>query len=168
LDTLWSQNTSRQSKNTTNDQSLQSRRAQITGTIHKQPQRRSENPWVLGSIPGGPSFSVHPARFSNNPCPRRAGRSPGWPPPAPSPVGEVVGCGIPPTSPRATTRRPGGTRGQHEWRKAGMVPPRRRVVGLTPGRRDATRRPTCKIINGCRAPEASRWWTDQDQAVSRP
>lgn len=37
-----------------------------------------------------------------------------------------------------------------------------------PGRRDAARLPAFKIISGCRLSEASGWWTDQDQAVSRP
>jgi len=56
-------------------------------------------------------------------------------------AGEVVaaGCGIPSTSPRATTRRPGGraarSRITFEWRAA-PGPPRGRAM---PGRRDAAR-----------------------------
>jgi hypothetical protein len=56
-----------------------------------------------------------------------------------------AGCGIPPTSRGATTRRPGGraTRGRRRSHRG--LPPGRRAVRATPGRRDATRAPARKI-----------------------
>jgi hypothetical protein len=73
-------------------------------------------------------------------------------PPARARLGRVrAGCGIPSTSPRATTRRPGGRATRHRRRSHRGLPPGRRVVGLTPGRRDATQLPACKIISGCQA-----------------
>jgi hypothetical protein len=42
----------------------------------------------------------------------------------------VAGCGIPPTSPRATTRLPGGRPGKLGLRWGGMLPSGSRVVGL--------------------------------------
>ncbi len=60
----------------------------------------------------------------------------------------AAGCGIPPTSRRATTRHPGGraARGRPPVAsRAAPGPPRGRAA---PGRRDAARAPACKITAG--------------------
>jgi hypothetical protein len=46
--------------------------------------------------------------------------------------GGVAGCGIPPTSPRATTGLPGGKPGMVDRRLAGMLPPGTPVGGVCP------------------------------------
>lgn len=68
--------------------------------------------------------------------PRRAGRSPGWPE-----------RGIPPTSPRATTRRPGGRSEQAPPTVTSRAAPGPSRGRAAPGRRDATR--------------ASVWWAER-------
>jgi hypothetical protein len=67
----------------------------------------------------------------NKACPRRAGRSPGWPATNASGAGPVwVGWGIPPTSPRATTWGPGGRATRGRCRSHRGLPPGPHVVGL--------------------------------------
>lgn len=52
LDTLWSQNTSRQPKTTADGERLQLRKPQVTGTIRNQPLSRSENQRFGVRVPG--------------------------------------------------------------------------------------------------------------------
>jgi hypothetical protein len=79
------------------------------------------------------------------PCPHRAGRPPGWPGTRIAAAGPGrAGCGIPPASPKGYhTTAQGQSHMMHAPvpSRAAPGPPRGRVA---PGRRDATRAPTCK------------------------
>jgi hypothetical protein len=109
-------------------------------------------------------FSTGSSRFIKT-RPRRAGRPLGWPSTGSPRLGRGAGCGIPPTSPRATTRQPRGraTWRTHQFRRG--LPLGRRVVGLASGRRDATRTPTCKICDPYPGRRACRETPDRESDV---
>ena len=93
----------------------------------KQPSRPSK-PW-----PGFPQrrYVSKRSRGSTKLCPRRAGRSPGWPASRTAAAGLSGQGGASHRSPsRATTRRPGGRAGRRTRRFHRGLPPGRRVVGL--------------------------------------
>jgi hypothetical protein len=95
--------------------------------------------------------------------PRRAGRSPGWPTTSVPGVPRWAGCGIPPTSRRATTRHPRGRAGRGRPAVASRAAPGAPRGRAAPGRRDAARVPACKITAG-RGAYASDW--DRNRSFS--
>jgi hypothetical protein len=75
---------------------------------------------------------------SEGPSPRRAGRSPRWLATSAAVARPGwTGWGISSTSPRATTRQPGGRARRRTHRLCSGLPPGCRAIGLAPGRRDA-------------------------------
>jgi hypothetical protein len=115
---------------------------------------------ALGAVIRRPAWSPRRSCRSQRPCPRRAGRSPGWAWPPRTGAAEPgwAGCGIPSISLRATTRHPEGRARQRTRRFRRGLPSGRRAVGLRQidGRPHVPQRATSKT--GSSPGRRGRWW----------
>jgi hypothetical protein len=101
---------------------------------------------VVGAVIRKPNWSPGRCCQSAGPCPRRAGRSPRWPATSIAAAGSGwAGCGISSTSPRATTRQPGGRARRRTHRFVEGCPRAAVWSGCARSTRCHTA-PACKII----------------------